>query len=272
MSIRKLPKIEALQLPKGLQWEETESALARWSPEIRAADDSGISILGEIGERFDGSGVTSRRISAALRNIGERDVTVFLNSPGGDFFEGVAIYNMLREHKGRVTVKVLGLAASAASIIAMAGDTVQIGKAAFLMIHNSWALVIGNRQDLAEAIRVLEPFDGAMAAVYADRTGLPVAKIEKMMEAETWMNGEDALAKGFADALLAADEIKDDGTKSASSLLRRVDSALAKQGISRAERREMLKELTGTPSAAGVATPSAGLLAALQSLNQSIQE
>src|SRR5690606_22249784 len=121
MSIRKLPKIEALVPPKCLQWEEPDGALARWSPEIRAADDSGISILGHIGESFDGSGVTARRIAAALRSSGEKDVTVAINSPGGDFFEGVAIYNLLREHKAKVTVKVMGLAASAASVIAMAG-------------------------------------------------------------------------------------------------------------------------------------------------------
>ncbi|TKA83994.1 Clp protease ClpP, partial [Sulfitobacter sp. 15WGC] len=82
--------------------------------------------LGEIGGGDYGDGVTSKRIAGALRSIGERDVRVDINSPGGDFFEGVAIYNMLREHKAKVTVNVLGLAASAASVIAMAGDEIKV--------------------------------------------------------------------------------------------------------------------------------------------------
>lgn len=275
MSKRKLPKIEALQMPKGLQWEESESALARYTPEIQAADSSDISILGQIGETFDGSGVTSRRISAALRSIGERDVNVSINSPGGDFFEGVAIYNMLREHKGKVNVKVLGLAASAASVIAMAGDEVRVAKSGFLMIHNSWAMVIGNRQDLAEVIAVLEPFDAAMAAVYADRTELPVKTIEKMMEAETWLTGEDAVAKGFADSLLSKDEVTATGEPKSGLARARAElqAAMTKAGYSRSKQREILKEFSsGMPGATGDAKPCAGLVEALLSLNHTVKE
>lgn len=87
-----------------------------------------------------GEGVTAKRISAALRAIGEQDIVVNLNSPGGDMFEGLAIYNLLRAHSGKVTVNILGIAASAASIIAMAGDEIKMGRGAFLMIHNCWAM------------------------------------------------------------------------------------------------------------------------------------
>lgn len=104
-----------------------------------------------------GRGVTAKRISAALRAIGNNDVVVNINSPGGDMFEGLAIYNLLRSHSGKVTVNILGIAASAASIIAMAGDEVQMGRGAFLMIHNCWAVGVGNRHDFAKLANDLAP-------------------------------------------------------------------------------------------------------------------
>ncbi|WP_034085582.1 head maturation protease, ClpP-related, partial [Pseudomonas aeruginosa] len=111
-------------------------------------------------------------IAGALRAIGgDVDVTVNINSPGGDVFEGLAIYNLLREHKGKVTVNIIGLAASAASFIAMAGDEIRIGRAAFLMIHNAWLIAMGNRNDLREIADWLEPFDMTLADIYAQRTG-----------------------------------------------------------------------------------------------------
>lgn len=257
MSLRKLPKIETIKPPKTLAFEEPATTIDRFHPEVRAAVNTDISVYGRIGDDFSGEGITARRIAAALRSIGEKDVTVSINSPGGDFFEGVAIYNLLREHKAEVNVKVVGLAASAASVIAMAGDNVQVAKSGFLMIHNAWAVVMGNRQDLAEAIEVLEPFDEAMAGVYADRTGLARDKIEQMMSAETWLGGERAVSMGFADALLAADEIKEDKEEKKASALRKLDNAMARSGMSRAERRDLLKEFTDMPSAISDGMPRA---------------
>ena len=175
MSLRKLPEISASRLPTICAFEPDADALERWNASVMAAQtpDNTISVLDVIGEDFwSGGGVTSKRIAAALRAIGDQDVFVDINSPGGDFFEGVAIYNALRAHPRKVTVRVLGLAASAASIIAMAGDDVQIGKAGFLMVHNAWAVAIGNRHDMAEAAATMEPFDDAMATLYADRAGV----------------------------------------------------------------------------------------------------
>jgi len=258
MSLRKLPRIEALSLPESLRWDVPASALAKYNPALAAKEDeTSISIYGAIGE-FDGE-VSSRRIAAALRAIGNRDVTVNINSPGGDFFEGVAIYNLLREHKAKVKINVVGLAASAASIVAMAGDEIRIGKAAFLMIHNSWSLVIGNRHDLAEAMAALESFDNAMAGIYVDRTGLPKAEIAKMMDAETWLNGEQAIESGFADAFLPADEIDEveEAKAGKAKALHTIDNLLAKAGVSRSQRRQLFKELQDTPSAVQGSTPSA---------------
>src|SRR5690606_15536984 len=122
----------------------TDGALSRWNPGVRAAaedSETSITIYDVIGEDYwTGGGVTVSRIDGALRKIGNRDVTVFINSPGGDVFEGIAIYNRLREPPANVTVKIMGLAASAASIIAMAGDRIEIGTASFLMVHNAWVV------------------------------------------------------------------------------------------------------------------------------------
>ena len=222
------------------------SAMERWNGGIRAAksDDNSISVFDVIGADWYGDGVTASRIAAALRAIGGADVIVNINSPGGDMFEGLAIYNLLREYEGKVTVKVLGLAASAASIIAMAGDEVQIGRGAFLMIHNCWVYAMGNRHDLAQVAADMEPFDKAMNDIYGARTGLSNEAIEAMMNAETYIGGSDAVEKGFADRLLSADEIADDDDSPAAAL-RKLDAMLAKTDAPRSERRKLLKALTG---------------------------
>ncbi|TGS62874.1 head maturation protease, ClpP-related, partial [Mesorhizobium sp. M1C.F.Ca.ET.176.01.1.1] len=151
-----------------------------------ASDDAASSsIYDSIGGNWEGTGITAKRVSAVLRNIGARDLTVNVNSPGGDFFEGVAIYNLLREHKAKVTVNVMGLAASAASVIAMAGDEILMGDGAFLMIHNAWTVAIGNRHDIAQAAEVLAPFDAAMAKVYSQRAGISEAEAAALMDKAT---------------------------------------------------------------------------------------
>ena len=186
-------------------------ALKRWNPGIRAAseEEHSISIYDVIGQDpWSGEGVTTKRIAAALRSVNGADVTVNINSPGGDMFEGLAIYNLLRDYSGKVTVKVLGLAASAASIIAMAGDEIRIARAGFLNIHNCWVIALGNRQDLLEVASRLEPFDQAMAEIYATRTGSQLSAMQKLMDADTWLNGSAAVEQGFADQLLAADAVR----------------------------------------------------------------
>ncbi|ELY3748289.1 Clp protease ClpP [Cronobacter sakazakii] len=231
------------------------AAMERWNGSIRAArdGDNSISIFDVIGADYWGEGVTASRIAGALRSLNGADVTVNINSPGGDMFEGLAIYNLLREYDGKVTVKVLGLAASAASIIAMAGDEVQIGRGAFLMIHNCWVYAMGNRHDLAQIATDMAPFDKAMSDIYQARSGLDAATVDKMMDGETYIGGREAVEKGFADSLLSADEIADD-EESPAAALRKLDALLAKANTPRSERRKLLKALSGsTPGAA--ATP-----------------
>lgn len=240
------------------------AAIERWNGGIRAArdGDNSISIFDVIGADYWGDGVTASRIAGALRSLNGADVTVNINSPGGDMFEGLAIYNLLREYDGKVTVKVLGLAASAASIIAMAGDDVQIGRGAFLMIHNCWVYAMGNRHDLAQIAADMEPFDNAMSDIYQARSGLDADTIGKMMDGETYIGGSDAVAKGFADSLLSADEIADDDDSPAAAL-RKLDALLAKTDTPRSERRKLLKALSGSkPGAASdqKGTPSAATI------------
>ncbi|WP_286876822.1 MULTISPECIES: head maturation protease, ClpP-related [Pantoea] len=228
------------------------AAIDRWDGSIRAAAQSGentITIFDVIGEDWWGDGVSATRIAAALRSLGGDDVTVHINSPGGDMFEGLAIYNLLREYQGKVTVKVLGLAASAASIIAMAGDEVQIGRGAFLMIHNAWIVAAGNRNDFREYADYLEPFDKAMADIYAARSGMPVEAIQSLMDKESFIGGGDSVAKGLADALLSSDEITSDD-ESPAAAIRKIDAFLAKGGMPRSERRKHLKALGSMPGAA----------------------
>ncbi|OUH95715.1 head maturation protease, ClpP-related [Klebsiella pneumoniae] len=251
MSKKQLPVAPAGRPCARVTCETLPSALDRWDDGIKAAttDDNTISVFDVIGQDYWGEGITAKRIAGALRAMNGADVTVNINSPGGDMFEGLAIYNLLREYEGHVTVKVLGIAASAASIIAMAGDDIQIGRGAFLMIHNCWLYAMGNRHDFAELAQSLEPFDTAMADIYAARSGLDIAAVQKLMDAESYIGGSDAVAKGLADSLLSADAVSD-GDESPAAALRKLDALLAKTNTPRSERRKLIKALTGnTPGA-----------------------
>jgi ATP-dependent protease ClpP protease subunit len=261
MALRKLPRIEAFTPTFPVDWEPPTETARLWHP-VKAAheDERSINIYGYIGEDpfSESGGVTERLISAALRRMGKGPVTLNINSKGGDYFAGVAIYNMLREHDGKVTARVMSLAASAASIIAMASDTLQIGKAASLMIHNSHGLVMGNANDMREAADVFAKFDAAMAGVYSDRSGIARNKIADYMDAATFFAGEEAVRLGLADELLASDQIADSKEPAAMAALRRLDVELAQKGIPRAERRALLSQVNGgTPGATSNVTPCA---------------
>ncbi len=154
-----------------------------------------ITIYDEIGPW----GTTAADVRAALSEIKSERITLNINSPGGDVFDGIAIYNDLISHDAKIDVKVTGLAASAASIIAMAGDTIEMGKGAFLMIHNAWAVVMGNKNDLADMSQTLDSIDGALAEIYVERTGIALNEIKDLMDAETWLTASDSVEQGFAD-------------------------------------------------------------------------
>lgn len=229
----------------GVRYDLSPKALDRWDPGIKAAseDENSISVFDVIGQDYlTGEGVTAKRIAAALRSMDGKDVTVNVNSPGGDMFEGLAIYNLLREHKGDVTVRVLGVAASAASIIVMAGDRVEIARAGFLMIHNCWVMAVGNRHDFRDVADTMEPFDRAMADIYASRTGVKLEAVQSMMDAETWIGGADAVEQGFADSLLPSDEITKSEEKTSAAAVRRIEAALRSSGMPRSEAMRLISD------------------------------
>lgn len=262
MTLKIIPAAPEARPRAQIQCDLMPMALERWNPAIKAAatDDTTITMYDPIGfDWWTGEGVTAKRVSAALRNMGDKDVTVKINSPGGDVFEGLAIYNLLREHKGKVTVQVLGLAASAASFIAMAADEVQIARAGFLMIHNAWTIGAGDRNELREVADFLEQIDGTLADIYSAKTGEKSDAMSKLMDVETWMGGKAAVEAGFADSLLDSDATQEDAKAAAPHQVaaRRLDTILAKQGMPRSERRALIQELKGTPGAALDGTRSA---------------
>lgn len=274
MSLRSLPEARQFQRPNNFKWDAPSDVLAKWSekPMAAEADDPGtISIYDVIGEDWwTGGGFTAKRMAAALRAIGQSDVTVKINSPGGDMFEGIAIYNLLRDHPAKVRVDVMGLAASAASIIAMAGDEIRMGLGSFMMVHNAWGVVVGNRHDLAEASTLFEGFDSALVDIYEARTGQKRAEIVRLMDAETFMGPSDAVKYGFADAVdegLKSPEGAKNETDRRLMCRRQTEAALARAGFSRDTRSEMLSELmnpaardAGGPKAARDAGPSPAAL------------
>lgn len=266
MEKSKLPVGPEATPRSGMQFDLSPKALEQWNTSVHAAADgeeNTISIYEVIGFDFwTGGGVTAKRIDAALRSIGrDKDVVVNINSPGGDVFEGIAIYNLFREHKGKVTMKIVGLAASAASMIAMAGDEILIARSAFYMIHNAWTCICGDRTFMREIADWLEPFDMAIADIYAVRTGIDENAIVEQMDAETWIGGKEAVDKGWADDFLGSDTVKEDKPDAASQhliSLRIADVALAKMGIPRSERKKHINQIkTGTHDAAGGGTPGA---------------
>ncbi|SMP32145.1 head maturation protease, ClpP-related [Shimia sagamensis] len=258
MSLRDLPAV-AVPTKPAVRTEVTEKAVNRWNPDVRAASTGGdertLSILEPIGEDWFGDGVSSKRIAAALRHLGPGPVTANVNSPGGDFFEGLTIYNLLREHDGEVTIKILGMAASAASIIAMAGDTIQMARASFMMIHNTWVLAAGDRHAFRDVADWLEPFDQAAVSIYGARTGIGEKELGKMLDKETWIGGDAAIDKGFADSLLASDEIAAEAQNatelSPKAAQKKLDLVLATGNrIPKSERRNLLAALKGGKSGA----------------------
>lgn len=135
---------------------------------------------------------------------GEGPVTVWINSPGGDCFAASQIYTMLREYAGKVTVKIDGIAASAASVIAMAGDQVLMAPTALMMIHNPATFAFGDTAEMQKAIEMLDEVKESIINAYELKTGMQRAKISRLMDAETWMNARKAVELGFADGMLEA--------------------------------------------------------------------
>lgn len=169
-------------------------------------------LSGEISdETWWGDETTPQMFREELES-GSGDIAVWINSPGGDVFAAAQIYNMLRDYKGNVTVKIDGLAASAASVIAMAGDQVTISPVGMLMIHDPMMMAIGNTRDMEQAIHVLDEVKESIINAYAAKSKLSHKKISELMANETWMNAKKAKELGFVDEILFEDSSASDKT------------------------------------------------------------
>lgn len=137
----------------------------------------------------------------------DKPLEVIINSGGGDVFTGSEIYSMLKSHKGHVTVKIVGVCASAASMVAMAGDTVEMSPTGLLMIHNAMGWTFGNTQEHEKQIKSLEEANDSIAKAYQNKTGLPLSEIRDLMKAETWFSCNKAIEYGFVDKEMFVDSI-----------------------------------------------------------------
>ena len=152
-------------------------------------------------ESFWGDEVTPKAFREDL-NAGTEDITVWINSPGGNVFAAAEIYTMLRDYPGSVTVKIDAIAASAASVIAMAGSKVLMSPVAMLMIHDPSTIAMGNTKDMEKAIATLNEVKESIINAYAAKSGLSHNRISKLLENETWLNAKKAVELGFADEIL----------------------------------------------------------------------
>lgn len=153
---------------------------------------------------FD-EGVTPAAFREELMQ-GEGDITVWINSPGGICTAAAEIYTMLMEYKGNVTVKIDALAASAATVIAMAGGTVEISPVAQMMIHNPWSMAVGDAAEMKRTAQMLETVKESIMNAYELKTGLPRDEISELMDAETYLDANEAVKYGFADSIMYADD------------------------------------------------------------------
>ena len=173
--------------------------------EVKASAEAGEDAVIDIYDGIGMFGVTAKDFNRDMKAVLAKDapVAVHINSPGGDVFDGLAIYNMLKEHQGQVTVHIDGLAASIATVVAMAGDEIIIPENAMMMIHNPMSGAFGDAQKLSQVIDVLDKIKASMVGIYSARTGRSAEDVRADMDAETWLTGAEAVALGYADATSA---------------------------------------------------------------------
>jgi ATP-dependent protease ClpP protease subunit len=255
---------EIANIGSGSDWKFETRALAAGFEKVEvtalASDRPTISIFGYIGDDGDGGGITTSRIAGALRSVAGKPITVEINSPGGNYFEGVAAYNLLRRHNADVRVEVVGIAASAASVIAMAGDEIAIAANAEIMIHEARGLFFGTKSEVRDAWETLAHIDTAMCETYSARSGRPIDEFEALIAGQdVFLRGQEAIDAGLADTLMEREAqmpvyaSSDDFPGDKASL----DRFLAKQNMPRSARRDLFRAM-GTPSAADPATLRAG--------------
>jgi ATP-dependent protease ClpP protease subunit len=220
-----------------------------------AAGPAQLDLLDEIGVW----GITAAEFSAALAKVPAGDLTLNISSPGGDVFDGVAILNMLRQRPGQLTVVVTGLAASAASVIAMAASPgkLYMSPNSVLMCHEAWAATIGDEAGHRETADLLGQLSDNIADIYAARSGRPAADMRAMMRAETWYVGQEAVDAGLADAMLPGSESPpaDDWTAFVQGLTSTSPAGLGRPGNSALRQRAYGRYTAQTGRGGGTVSP-----------------
>lgn len=182
----------------------------------KSATKAEIVIYGAIGSSWFEDSITAKQFSEELKKLDKsvNQLDIRINSPGGDVFDGIAIYNRLKQHPAKKTVYIDGLAASIASIIALAGDEVIMGEGALYMIHLPWTMAFGNRKDLESTIDRLMDVEEQLVSIYSKKTKMSRSEIKEKLEKETWMDADQAIEEGFVDS-----KIDDEALPIAASVL-----------------------------------------------------
>jgi ATP-dependent Clp protease protease subunit len=173
-----------------------------YSMKAKGKSEAEIILYGDVGDSWFG-GVTAKQFADDLKALGKVDtINLRINSAGGDVFDGLTIYRRLVDHPARVVAHIDGLAASIASVIAMAGNEIKISESGFLMIHDAWGIAIGSSTDMRTMADLLETTTGSIRDVYAARTGNAAGKVQDWMTQETWFTAAEAVESGFADSVV----------------------------------------------------------------------
>lgn len=255
MSLRDLPEIQAFDASRlAIEFEPDDHAVEGFNRNIRSAvnDKNSISLLGEIGPSFFADVQnTDKRVASALRAIGSNEVSVDINSFGGNVFHGIAIYNLLRAHPSKVTVNILGMAGSAASVIAMAGDEINMADGSLMMVHNASGRAMGNKFELEPVIEILGEVDNSMATIYAARAEVDhkvaLAWLDKRLGAGTTFSVSSAIENNLADKRLdkAAIDVVAEVEDKEIPPERLIEQALMANGNSRNMSRSLIARIKG---------------------------
>lgn len=187
-----------IQLPKG---KDTPKA-SGYRVIARGSESAEVYIYGVIGGDWFGEGITAKQVADDLKALGKvKTIDVRINSEGGNVFDGKAIYSLLVENKATINVKIDGLAASAASFIAMAGNKIEIAEGAFVMIHDAYGVSFGRAEDMRKYADLLDTVNVTIREVYSARTKQSDKTINQWMKDETWFTAKEAVDKGFADSM-----------------------------------------------------------------------
>ncbi len=170
---------------------------------VAKGDRAEVYLYGAIGQNWFGDGTSAKEFAQELKKLDNaKTIDLRINSEGGDVFAGKAMYSLLQQHKANIVVHIDGLAASAASYVAMAGDEIEISEGAFVMIHDAYSGVVGRASDMRQMADLLDATNSSIVDTYTARTKQPADKIKTWMNAEKWFDGKDAVKNGFADRIV----------------------------------------------------------------------